>query len=61
MTTVYELQEVKTNPRDGSSFGMAYDTFPSLSEAKAAARKNLKGRRWAIVKSEIVARSMDDE
>lgn len=55
--STYEVQQVFTNPRDGSLFTTVYaNDIDTLAEAKKLA-KELGKSRWVIVESRIVAQS----
>jgi hypothetical protein len=56
--SIFTLNQVHTNPRDGSTFVTAFEDYATLTEAKKAAKKELKGARWVITETKVVARSM---
>ena len=60
MEKSYDLLQVHTNPRDGSRWTTHFESYETLKAAKAAARKELKGARWVITESKVVAQSSPD-
>lgn len=51
----YELNEVLTHAPTLTDYLSPRAVCPSLLEARAAAKRDLPGRRWAIVERRIVA------
>jgi hypothetical protein len=54
-TPTYTLHEIITDTRRGEDVLLAFETYPTRGDAMRAARKELKGRRWAVTEQKIVA------
>jgi len=55
----FELVQLIKNPGTGEYQQYPFETYETLSLAKAAAKKEMKKSRWAIVAHQVIAMSDD--
>jgi len=55
----FELHQVFKNARDQSDWTREYASYHDLETAKKAAKVELKGFRWVIFETKLVASSED--